>query len=211
MLATETENTEKELLTDLAEMRTLWLGLNILERQIITGIFKGDFKATLKIEQILTPQELTLNNIIDMINNKSLPILGDRLVYLSNLDVSLAEDFLDELEVVIQEFPPEKVSAEIDGSFVSDPWLLLFDKLDPAEVELLKLFGQKGSLSEAEVDTIAKAYSLMGNAVMNSLNEKALDRLGHLPIYLDGAEWLVEEDDLPILQKYFGLEVSNSN
>ena len=209
MLATE--NTEKELLTDLAEMRTLWLVLNILERQIITGIFKGDFKAAFKIEQILTPQELTLNNIIDVINNKSLPILGDRLVYLSNLDVSLAEDFLDELEVVIQEFPPEKVSVEIDGSFVSEPWLLLFDKLDPAEVELLKLFGQKGSLSEAKVDTIAKAYSLMGNAVMDSLNEKALDRLGHLPIYLDGAEWLVEEDDLPILQKYLGLEVSNSN
>lgn len=129
------------------------------------------------------------------------------MVYLSNLDVSLAEDFLDELEVVIQEFPSEKVAVEIGGSFVSDPWLLLFDKLDTAEVELLKLFGQKGSLSEAEVDAIAKAYNLMGNAAMDSLNEKALDHLGHLPIYLSGEEWLVEEDDLPILQKHLGLEV----
>ena len=77
-----------------------------------------------------------------------------------------------------------------------------------AEVELLKLFGQKGSLSEAEVDAIAKAYNLMGNAVMDSLSEKALDRLGHLPIYLNGEEWLVEEDDLPVLQKYLGLEVN---
>jgi hypothetical protein len=85
--------------------------------------------------------------------------------------------------------------------------LLLFDKLDTAEVELLKLFGQKGSLSEAEVDAIARAYTLMGNAAMDSLNEKALDHLGHLPIYLSGEEWLVEEDDLPILQKHLGLEV----
>jgi hypothetical protein len=195
------------LLTDLAEMRIIWMGLNILERQIIAGIFKGDLKTAIQVEQTLEPQKITASNIIETINSKSLPILGDRLVYLSNLDVSLAEDFLDELEVVIQEFPSEKVAVEIGGSFVSDPWLLLFDKLDTAEVELLKLFGQKGSLSEAEVDAIAKAYNLMGNAAMDSLNEKALDHLGHLPIYLSGEEWLVEEDDLPILQKHLGLEV----
>jgi hypothetical protein len=207
ILATETENTGKALLTDLAEMRIIWMGLNILERQIIAGIFKGDLKTAIQVEQTLEPQKITASNIIETINSKSLPILGDRLVYLSNLDVSLAEDFLDELDVVIQEFPSEKVAVEIGGSFVSDPWLLLFDKLDTAEVELLKLFGQKGSLSEAEVDAIAKAYNLMGNAAMDSLNEKALDHLGHLPIYLSGEEWLVEEDDLPILQKHLGLEV----
>jgi len=203
-----TENTEKALMTDLAGMRILWMGLNILERQIITGIFKGDLKTAVQVEQTLEPQEITANNIIETINRKSLPILGDRLVYLSNLEVSLAEDFLDELEVVIQEFPSGKAAVEIGGSFVSDSWLLLFDKLDTSEVELLKLFGQKGSLLETEVDTIAKAYNLMGNAVMDSLSEKALDRLGHLPIYLNGDEWLVEEDDLPILQKHIGIEVN---
>ena len=203
-----TEYTEKALLTDLAEMRILWMGLNILERQIITGIFKGDLKTAVQVEQTLEPQEITASNIIETINSKSLPIFGDRLVYLSNLDASLAEDFLDELEVVIQEFPSGKVAVEIGGSFVSDPWLLLFDKLDTSEVELLKLFGQKGSLLETEVDTIAKAYNLMGNAVMDSLSEKALDRLGHLPIYLIDDEWLVEEDDLPILQKHLGIEVN---
>jgi hypothetical protein len=150
---------------------------------------------------------MTVSGILEVINSKSLPVLGDRLVYLSNSSLILAEDFLDELEVVIQELPPEKVTAEIGGSLVSDPWLLLFDKLDPTEIELLKLFSQKGSLSEAEVDAIAKAYNLMGNAVMDSLNEKALDRLGHLPIYLSSEEWFVEEDDLPILQKHLGLEV----
>ena len=101
--------------------------------------------------------------------------------------------------------------AEKGGSLVSNPWLMLFDKLDPVEVELLKLFSPKGSLSEAEVDVIAKAYNLMGNAVMDSLSEKALDHLGHLPIYLNGKEWLVEEDDLPILQKLLGPEVTNNN
>ncbi|MGC4098958.1 MAG: tellurite resistance TerB C-terminal domain-containing protein [Nitrospira sp.] len=120
----------------------------------------------------------------------------------------MAEDFLNEIEVIIREFPYERVSVDIGQSFVFDDWLLLFDRLDPVEVDLLKLFGQEGSLPESEVDTIAKAYNLMGNAVMDSLNEKALDFLDHLLIYLDGEKWLVEESDLPIMQKYLGLEVN---
>ena len=211
MLATEAERTEKALLTDLVEVRALWMELNILERQIVAGIFKGDLPSLPHVEEILIHQEITVSGIIEVINGKSLPILGDRLVYLSNSVLILAEDFLDELEVVIQELPPEKATVEIGGNLVSDPWLLLFDKLYPIEIELLKLFSQKGSLSETEVGTIAKAYNLMGNAMMDSLNEKALDRLGHLPIYLDGDEWLVEDDDLPILQKHLGLEVTNNN
>jgi len=211
MLATEAESTEKALLTDLAEVRALWMELNILERQIVAGIFKGDLPSLTHVEEILAPSEITVSSIIETINNKSFPIIGDQLVYLSNRGLILAEDFLDELEVVIQELPPEKAMAEKGGSLVSNPWLMLFDKLDPVEVELLKLFSPKGSLSEAEVDAIAKAYNLMGNAVMDSLSEKALDHLGHLPIYLNGKEWQVEEDDLPILQKLLGPEVTNNN
>jgi hypothetical protein len=211
MLATEAESTEKTLLTDLVEVRALWMELSILERQIVAGIFKGDLPSLTHVEEILAPSGITVSSIIETINNKSLPIIGDQLVYLSIRGLILAEDFLDELEVVIQELPPEKVMAEKGGSLVSNPWLMLFDKLDPVEVELLKLFSQKGSLSEAEVDAIAKAYNLMGNAVMDSLSEKTLDHLGHLPIYLSGKEWLVEEDDLPILQKLLGPEVTNNN
>ena len=211
MLATEAESTEKALLTQLVEVRALWMELNILERQIVAGIFKGDLPSLTHVEEILAPSEIKVRSIIETINNKSLPIIGDQLVYLSNRGLILAEDFLDELEVVIQELPPEKAMAEKGGSLVSNPWLMLFDKLDPVEVELLKLFSPKGSLSEAEVDAIAKAYNLMGNAVMDSLSEKALDHLGHLPIYLNGKEWLVEEDDLPILQKLLGPEVTNNN
>ena len=189
MLATESDGLEKALLTDLAEVHTFWMGLSILERQIVAGIFKGTLPSIGDVEKIIEHQEITISGIIETINSKSLPVLGDRLIYLSNSTLFLAEDFLDELEVVIQELPPEKVPAEIGGSLVSDPWLMLFDKLDPTEIELLKLFSQKGSLSEVAVDAIAKANNLMGNAVMDSMSEKALNYLGHLPIYLMGEEW----------------------
>ena len=87
------------------------------------------------------------------------------------------------------------------------PGLRVFDHLDPAEIEILKLLAQKGSLPEAEIDSIARSYNMIGSVVLDLLNEKALDRLGHLPIFLNGKEWYIEEDDLPILRKHLGLEV----
>jgi hypothetical protein len=208
MLATETADQEKVLLTDLAEVRTLWVELNGLEKQLVAGIFKGDFPSRAHVEKFLEQREVKNDGIIESINNKSLPILGDRLVYLSNPGLLLAEDFIDELEVVIREHPPEIDATETGGNGASDSWVLLFDQLEPPEIEILKLLSKKGSLTEAEAESIARAYNLMGNAVMDSLNEKALSRLDHLPIYLDGDQWLMEEDDLPNLQKHFGIEVN---
>lgn len=208
MLATETAGQGKVFLTDLAEVRALWMELNGLERHLVAGIFRGDIPSRTHVEKFLEQRGVKNDGIIESINNKSLPILGDRLVYLSNPGLLLAEDFMDELEVVIQEHPPERDSTEIGGSGALDPWVLLFDQLEPPEIEILKLLSKKGSLTEAETESIARAYNLMGNAVMDSLNEKALGRLDHLPIYLDGDQWLIEEDDLPNLQKHLGTEVN---
>jgi hypothetical protein len=48
----------------------------------------------------------------------------------------------------------------------------------------------------------------MGNAVMDSLNEKAQEFLSHIPFYLENGHWLVEEDDLPTLRQQLGIEVN---
>lgn len=208
MLATEDANQEKALLTDLAEVRTLWGKLSGLEKQLIAEVFKGDLPSLTHVEKFLEHREVKVNGIVESINDKSLPIIGDRLVYISNPGLLLAEDFWDELAVVIREHPPEVDTEKIDGNRASDPWKLLFDHLDQPEIEILKLLGNKGALTESEVESIARAYNLMGNAIMDSLNEKALSYLEHLPIYLDGGQWLVEEDDLASLQKNLGIEVN---
>jgi len=207
MLATEDDNKEKPLLTDLAEVRNLWTVFNSLERQIIINIVKGDLKSVDHVEQVLALQAVNASKIIERINAQSLVALGDRLIYVSGQNLSLAEDFLDELEVVVREKPDEQSAASNDGGAVPSSWLLVFDHLDPAEVEILKLLAQKGSLPEAEIDSIARSYNMIGSVVLDSLNEKALDRLGHLPIFLNGEEWYIEEEDLPILREHLGLEV----
>ncbi len=207
LLKTDSEAKEKELLTDLKEVRTLWSGLNTLERQLVAGIFREDLNSLSQAENIHGQQEVTIVSIIEAINKRSLSLLGDQLVYSENAQISLAEDFLDELEVVIKESPPEQGATEMDPTS-SNPWLQFFDSLDAVEAELIKLFAENGSLSEPEIDTVTKSYNLMGSAVMDSLNEKALEGLGHLPMYHDGERWLVEEDDLSALQKHLGLEVN---
>jgi hypothetical protein len=48
----------------------------------------------------------------------------------------------------------------------------------------------------------------MGNAVIDALNEKGQESLDHLPFYPEDEHWLVEEDDLPVLQQHLGIEVN---
>jgi hypothetical protein len=48
----------------------------------------------------------------------------------------------------------------------------------------------------------------MGNAVMDSMNEKAQEQLRHLPFYPENGYWIVEEDDLPMLRNQLGIEVN---
>jgi hypothetical protein len=207
MLATEADNKEKPLLTDLAKVRSLWTELNSLERQIITRITLRDLKSVDALEQLLALQAVNANNIIESINSKSLVGLGDRLIYVYGQSLSLAEDFLDELDVVVRETPDENDAASNNGGIAPSSWPRVFDHLDPAEVEVLKLLAQKGSLYEAEIDSITRNYDMIGSVVLDSLNEKAQKCLDHLPIFLNGEEWYIEEEDLPILRKYLGLEV----
>ena len=122
MLATEDDNKEKPLLTDLAEVRNLWTVFNSLERQIITSIVKGDLKSVDHVEQVLALQAVNASKMIERINSQSLVVLGDRLIYVSGQNLSLAEDFLDELDVVVRETSDEKSAAANDGGAVPSPW-----------------------------------------------------------------------------------------
>lgn len=209
MLATNQENVEKEMLTDLEEVRSLWQVLNNLERLILAGLLNKEQGTLLQIEQSYKLETDKTASILDAINQKALPILGDKLVYQVKSSVSLAEDFIDELDVIVRETPPSREVSSIDDVDPNlDPWMQFFDKLEPVEVELTKILGHSGQLEETELNSLAREHNAMGNAVMDSLNEKAQEHLNHLPFYPEGGYWLVEEDDLPTLRQHLGIEVN---
>ena len=209
MLATNQENTEKALLTDLEEVRALWKVLNNFERLVLAGLHSKELDTASQIGQAFNLEAENVQSVLEAINKKALPILGDKMIYESSATVSLAEDFIDELEVIVKETPPSHELASTESADTNlDPWMLLFDKLEPVEVEVTKILGYSGQMEETELDSIARAHNAMGNAVMDSLNEKAQEHLSHLPFYPEGGYWLVEEDDLPTLRQHLGIEVN---
>lgn len=209
MLDTSQAVAEKDLLTDLAEVRVLWKGLDLLERQVLAGLLNSEWSTILQIQNALAVEDERLPGLLEAINRKSMTVLGDKMVYEASSTISLAEDFIDELEVVVQETPldaPESLDAEADNPL--DPWTQFLDVLEPVEAEVTRMLGQNGQLGETELDSIARAHNAMGNAVMDSLNEKAQDHLAQLPFYFDGGSWSVEEEYLPVLRQYLGIEVN---
>jgi len=209
MLATNQENTEKALLTDLEEVRALWKALNNLERLLLSGLHNKELGTASQIEQAFELEAEQMEEVLNAINKKALPILGDKMIYENTATVSLAEDFIDELDVVLKETPPSHELSYVESADTNlDPWMSFFDTLEPVEVEVTKILGYSGQMEETELDSIARAHNAMGNAVMDSLNEKAQEYLSHLPFYPDGGYWLVEEDDLPTLRQHLGIEVN---
>lgn len=209
MLATEQVDAEKELLTDLEETRILWKSLQFAERKVLAGLLAREWNTFEQIKTALGMEPEQVSMLLESVNKKSLSVLGDKMVYPTVDRISLAEDFIDELEVVVIELPPSQEDvAPMDTDEPFNPWVQFFDALDPVEVEITKLLGTGGQLPETELDVIARAHNAMGNAVMDSLNEKAQVHIGQLPFYLDGATWLVEEEYLPILQQHLGREVN---
>lgn len=208
MLATQ-DGTEKELLTDLEEARVLWKALSHLERRVLAGLLSKELTTTSQIEKFIDGESEKVAVILGSINKKSLSALGDKMVYETSTTIDLAEDFIDELEVIVKESPPiHDVSSAESAEDNLDPWVRFFDTLEPVEVEITKILGKGGQMEETELDAIARTHNAMGNAVMDSLNEKAQEHLNQLPFYPDGVFWLVEEEYLPILQQHLGIEAN---
>ncbi len=176
--------------TDLAEVRQLWAVLKAENRLAVAAIFS---KAAASVTQLARQTQLP-NVVIEQVNEQALPLLGDRLIYVeADGALTLAEDFLDELQIVVGESPPEAAAG---------PWGQLLSGLTPAEAALLKSFAERGAATESEIESAARPYHVMGNAALDSLNEKATEALGHPPLYLDGEQWVVEEEDLTSLRQH---------
>jgi hypothetical protein len=190
----------KALYTDLAEMRRLWSLLEAPYRLAIAGIFKKEIQTASELAPRLTAYSILPATLIDIINEKSLKLLGDRLIYDDDGSLTLAEDFLDELDVVVKETPAEIVAMPHLESTENGSWDDLFEHLTPVEIELVRIFADAGALAESEIGTIAKKYNVMANAALDGLSEKATDLLGHPPFYFDSDKWLLEDEDLQSLR-----------
>lgn len=209
---TEAENSSdafaKPLYTDLAEMRQLWTDSDVPDRYVIADVFQRKTHHIAQLDERLSHYALLPNMVIDRINERALHLLGDRLIYVAgDGSLTLAEDFTDEIEVVLQESPLAPGQTESASSpqfspvFSDNAWDSLLARLTPVEMALVSLFATNGNLSEAEIESATRPFNVMANAALDGLNEKASEHLGHPPLYSETNSWFVEDDDLLALRQ----------
>ena len=73
--------------------------------------------------------------------------------------------------------------------------------MTPEESGLLAQIATAGSLNEEDIEAYARLHGQMGNLLINSLNEKAIEQLERTPFYPEDGCWFVEEEDLGILRE----------
>ncbi|HLB46388.1 MAG TPA: TerB N-terminal domain-containing protein [Anaerolineales bacterium] len=207
--ASQSPSAVKPLYTDLPQMRQLWAGLELPDRQVISDVFDRNVSKIDQLNACLESYALLPNMVIARINEKALHLLGDRLLYVeTDGSLILAEDFTDELDVVLKEAsveapqPASVPSAEFQSTTADDVWDRLFSRLTPAEIALINLFAVNGSLAESEIESATRPYNVMANAALDALNEKAAECLGHPPFYFDIERWSVEDEDLVALRQH---------
>jgi hypothetical protein len=202
----------KPLYTDLAEMRRLWAKLDINDRSILKRIFHNDVTSVEMLTRHLASNASSPHTWIENINKYAIELLGDKLIYQDAAgEFSLAEDYLDEMGVVVVEKLPESHQEESAAEIVDSQWAQFFAKLSPVEINLIHIFAEKGCLIEAIIEEVTRPYQVMANAALDNLNEKGADELGHPPLYFDGEQWLVETDDLPILRRQLSITEDKNN
>jgi hypothetical protein len=233
MLETENGNgvMGKSLYSEIAEVRQVWGALPLSAKRLIAIVYRKKVATTDQVSQEILGEGVTVTAAVAHINEASLPILGDRLISIEKKNrIQLAEDFLDELELVIQESAqkgelgmtdgPVEGSASTGGATnqvqpmgentdsepaekeLPDGYLDFIQSLTSGETQMLTSLVSAGSMTEEKVNQAGRSMSQMGSVLMDSIGEKAIDQLGRNPLYLDNATWIVEEEDLAILKTY---------
>ena len=195
----------KTLYSDIAQVRTLWEKLDIRARWLLLAIYERKVRDASLVTADVIGSQISPFVLIDRINNISLPLLGDRIISMENhKQIMIADDFVDEMELIAKENPLESISlssATPPTEEAEDPWERFLLQLSANESELLSLLVSAGSLEEDKIDEFARLRGQMGNLLIDSLNEKAIEQLGRTPFYPEDNKWFIEEEDLKVLRE----------
>jgi len=195
----------KPLYSDIIQVRALWEKLDPSAKNLLLALYEHKLS---DVSQ-LTSDSIDISNspysLIDKINNLSLPLLGDRIISVENrTKIMIADDFVDEMEIIAKETPADSLkSSVVEGPVTEEqnPWQQFIQQLSADESELLSLLSTKGVLPENEIEGFARVRGKMGNLLMDTLNEKAIEQLGRMPFYFDDESWFIEEEDRDVLRE----------
>ncbi len=210
MLEPETNEMPKPLYSDIAQVRSFWEKLDFPAKRLLLAIYLHKVEDISQITTEIIGSEISPFALIERINSPSIPLLGDRIISVENRkQVMIADDFVDEIELIAKENPLESLPGTLSEQPISeteDPWQHFLQQLSADESDLLSKFVSTGSLAEVEIEMFARSRGHMGNVLIDSISEKAIEQLGRTPFYPEDNCWFVEEEDLFVLREIFRIE-----
>lgn len=205
MLEPETNETAKPLYSDIAQVRFLWEELDLPAKRLLLTVYTHKVEGISQVTANVIGAEISPFVLIDRINNLSLPLLGDRIISIENQKrIMIADDFVDEMELIAKDHPLETLEqapAKQTSGETDDPWQRFLQQLSSDETSLLSQIVSTGSLSEEDIETFAREHSQMGNLLIDSISEKAIQQMGRTPFFPEDGCWFVEEEHLGILRE----------
>lgn len=174
----------KVLYSDVEEVRQLWRLLSEEERNLVRIAFNGGNASGPDV-------------LVNVINEKAAPLIGDGLLFVESGTLVIAEDYLDELEIILDEVENTGAVNGLPGDVI---WSRLVGSLNDTELHLLHDAANDGVLDAAELADLSKTYRIMPHALLEIVNERACELMGMPLLYPEGDRWIVEEELLDALR-----------
>ena len=190
----ETAGKEKELLTDINEVRKLLSEIEQNGREIFAKLAKTNWTS---------PMVQFDNTLVSQINIKASHILGYEILSIEGDTLAVEDDFRDELDYIFEHGSGD-VKSTFDKLFneelLGEQWREYFDSLSYEAKQVIHAIATKEN-PEAEFDQIESESNNMIQIILDEVNETAYDKLGFLLLDFDDNHIIIEEEYGELLRK----------
>jgi len=193
------DDTPEGLLTDLAEVAKAILG-DTSSIILLRYMMDSNWEAEQDDAQMMLDAEF-LNVVLDRLNEKSIELLGDQLIFLEGNILVVTEDFRDEIAHLLTASEVEEMPSLHQDEAV-------YDELEPEWAEFVSQIRSHhwealnallvGEDVIARLDGIARGAFSTVDLLIDEINEAALASIGDIVIET-GEEPVIEDEDVESL------------
>lgn len=201
------EGTPDHLLTHLDEVFSVLSRLEEGELRLLEALMEAGWEA--EDGQLRnTVGNLLIETAIGHINQLSLRVLGDLLVATEGARRIVAEDFRDELEHLFVNYRAELRRPSVAGPVPAE-WIDLRKRLSAVQVRVLAQILERQDV-QRQIAQIATECGSMPDALVDGINDLAMDLVGDVIIDTHCEPPSIEEEDRLMVQQILTLEWSHA-
>jgi hypothetical protein len=190
----------KGLLTDLQPVHTILTRLSASETKILVTLLQSGGQMNAPALAQAMP-DILLEAGIDRINNLALANLGDLLIAEEAGVKTLTDDYRDELEYLLLQNAQLATTegVPIRASQLPSEWVAFSDRLADHQLAILEAIVGQGDVP-ATIRLIAEANATMPGALLDSINEIAMDTLSDIIIDTAVDPPVIEDEDIEMVR-----------